>query len=122
MLQGSFPTFVFVKKVGASAVVFIRVFHGVLGGFASLIARVFYCIWLVFSMLARFFCFFAGGFGKGLQAVDAFRGFGVVFVAEACSGEAVGSQVVFVFAHQGEFLPEVFELAGAGAVEEGAVL
>lgn len=92
------------------------------GGFASLIARVFYCIWLVFSMLARFFCFFAGGFGKGLQAVDAFRGFWVVFVAEACSGEAVGSQVVFVFAHQGEFLPEVFELAGASAVEEGAVL
>ena len=69
-----------------------------------------------------FFVFFAGGFGNGLQAVDAFRGFGVVFVAEAGGGEAVGSQVVFVFAHQGEFLPEVFELAGAGAVEEGAVL
>ena len=73
-------------------------------------------------MLARFFCFFAGGFGKGLQAVDAFRGFGVVFVAEAGGGEAVGSQVVFVFAHLGEFLPEVLKLAGTGAVEEGAVL
>lgn len=75
-----------------------------------------------FFYAGTFFLFFAGGFGKGLQAVDAFRGFGVVFVAVACSGEAVGSQVVFVFAHQGEFLPEVFELAGAGAVEEGAVL
>lgn len=122
MLQGSFPNFVFVKKLALRSLFLLGFFMGVWGGFASLIARVFYCICLVFSMLARFFCFFAGGFGKGLQAVDAFRGFGVVFVAVACSGEAVGSQVVFVFAHQGEFLPEVFELAGAGAVEEGAVL
>ena len=46
----------------------------------------------------------------------------MVFVAEAGGGRAPGAQVVFVFAHLGEFLPEVFELAGAGAVEEGAVL
>ena len=94
---------------------------GVWGVFASLM-RAYFIVFVWFFYTGTVFCFFAGGFGKGLQAVDAFRGFGVVFVAEAGGGEAVGSQVVFVFAHQGEFLPEVFELAGAGAVEEGAVL
>ena len=46
----------------------------------------------------------------------------MVFVAEAGGRQAPGAQVVFVFAHLGEFLPEVLKLAGAGAVEEGAVL
>ena len=73
-------------------------------------------------MLARFFCFFAGGFGNGLQAVEALRGFGVVFVAQAGGRQRVGAQVVFLAAYLREFLPEVLELAGAGAVEEGAVL
>ena len=46
----------------------------------------------------------------------------MVFVAEAGGRQAPGAQVVFVFAHLGEFLPEVLKLAGAGAVEKGAVL
>lgn len=56
VLQGSFPTFVFVKKLALRSLFLLGFFMGVWGVFASLMARVFYCIWLVFSILARFFC------------------------------------------------------------------
>jgi len=123
VLQRAFPTFVFVKKLALRPLFLLGFFMGCLGWlcFADSARILLYLVGFFYAGTV-FFVFFAGGFGNGLQAVDAFRGFGVVFVAEAGGGEAVGSQVVFVFAHQGEFLPEVFELAGAGAVEEGAVL